>query len=59
MATRKFGLSVNEEWRAVAAGAGSAVTDDVEITMQDTLTKEQAVILIEKLKDYIEQNGVT
>jgi len=59
MATRKFGLSIQEEWRAVAAGAGGAVTDDVEITITDTLTKEQAILLIEKIEDYIAQNGVT
>lgn len=59
MATRKFGLSINQEWRSTTAGAGGAVTNDVEITITDTVTKEQAVVLIEKLKNYVEQNGVT
>lgn len=57
MATRLIGLSKNEEWRSCAAGAGGAVTDDVEVTITDTLTTEEAVIVLQKIIAYMVANA--
>lgn len=66
MATRKYGISPGEEeFGGVTEGAGSAVTDYVEITVERTTTavnaasgtrainKQEVLEAIDKLKNHI------
>jgi len=49
MATVKYGISRGEAYHEVTQAAGSAVTDEMELTVEDALTKEEIVIGLEKM----------
>jgi|DEB0MinimDraft_10_1074344.scaffolds.fasta_scaffold30265_2 hypothetical protein len=53
MATVKYGISRGEAYFDVTQAAGSAVTDEAELTVEDSLTKEEIVLLIRKLEEWI------
>lgn len=57
MATIKIGGNRDERYYDFAKGAGSAVTDEVEMTYTDTLKTKDLVIILEKMIDLIKRDG--
>lgn len=53
MATVKYGLSTGENHFEVTQAAGSAVTDEVEVTVEDSLTKEEIVATLTKIIEWV------
>ncbi len=53
MATVKYGVTRANQYFDVTQEAGSAVTKEVELTCEDTLTKEEILLAIEKLEHWI------
>lgn len=58
MATRKYGISRDENYNDVTEAVGSATTDGVEVTIDlaKIAEKGDAVDLLEKVKHYITEN---
>ena len=53
MATVKYGLSKGEDYFDVTQAAGSAVTDEVEVTVEDSLNKEEVVAALTKIIEWV------
>lgn len=55
MATRKYGLSRGEEEYEVTVAVGSAITDEIELTIDEAviLDQEQALLLLRRIEEYI------
>ena len=53
MATVKYGVTRADKYFDVTQEAGSAVTKEVELTCEDTLTKEEILLALEKLEEWI------
>lgn len=50
MATVEIDFKREDELGDMATAVGAAITNDVNITIQDTLTKEEVVLALEKAK---------
>jgi hypothetical protein len=55
MATRLYGISRGEAKELITEAAGSATTDNMELTVDLAagLTREDAVLMLDKLAQYI------
>ena len=53
MATVKYGISVGENYFETTQGAGSAVTDSIEVTVEDSLTKEEIILGLQKIQEWV------
>jgi hypothetical protein len=53
MATVKLGITRANSYFDVTQAAGSAVTKEMEFTCEDTLTKEEILIGLGKLQDWV------
>jgi hypothetical protein len=59
MATRRYGISPGESFRAVDEAVGAAtVANDIELTVNlaTVTSKEQVILALTKFKDYLQQN---
>ncbi len=50
MSTTALGSSRGVPHGEVTVGAGAAISPDVQLTYEDTLTREQVIVEIEKIK---------
>lgn len=53
MATVKYSLDKEDRHYEVVAAAGSAVTKQIELTVEDSLTKQELVIGLQQIIEYI------
>ena len=59
MATTKIGIDRNDEYRAAASAVGAATTQDVEVTADNSLTREQPYLALSKLRDRVIESSFT
>jgi len=52
MATIKYAINSGEKHFEVTVGAGSAVTKQAELTVEDVLTKQERVLAIQALLEH-------
>lgn len=53
MATVKYGVNRADSYFNITQAAGSAVTKEMELTVNDNLTKEEIVIGLEKMREWV------
>ena len=53
MATVKYGITRADKYFDVTQAAGSAVTKEIELTVEDNLTKEEILLSLKELQEWI------
>ena len=53
MATVKYSLGKGERQYNVTKAAGSAVTKDIELTVEDAVTKQEIIVGLQSIIEYI------
>jgi L-alanine-DL-glutamate epimerase-like enolase superfamily enzyme len=59
MATRKYGISLGENHTEVTEAVGSAVTDNVEVTIDLAagMSRQDAILALQKVQNYIAEHN--